>query len=91
MRGPLDVLKESWTGEEQQQVVIASQVLGMREKLQEMMGLVQVNAEKAQRKQKRLYDHRTNQRVLAAGERVLALLPNPHHSLKLEWMGPFGR
>jgi hypothetical protein len=27
--------------------------------------------------------------VLSAGEQVLALLPNPHHSLKLKWIGPY--
>lgn len=62
VRGPLDVLKEpigcAQGGEVEGQGVIASQVLNMREKLQEMMGLVQVNVEKAQKWQKRLYDHR---------------------------------
>ena len=64
--------------------------MDMRKKLQGIMGLVEINMERAQkRRQKKLYDRRALQRSLAAGEMVLALLPNPHHSLKLEWMGPY--
>ena len=88
-RGPLDVLKESWTGEAGGQQTSVVQVVEMREKLQEMMGLVSVNMEKAQQRQKRAYDQRARPRSLAAGEQVLVLLPNPHHSLKLEWVGPY--
>ena len=89
VRGPLDVLKESWTGEAEGREVVASQVLEMRERLQEMMGLVQINVEKAQQRQKHLYDRKASPRSLTAGEQVLVLLPNPHHSLKLEWVGPY--
>ena len=89
MRGPLDVLKESWTGEAGGQQTSVVQVVEMRDKLQEMMGLVRVNMEKAQQRQKQAYDQRARPRSLAAGEQVLVLLPNPHHSLKLEWVGPY--
>ena len=89
MRGPLDVISEVWTGESGDQELVVSQVVQMRERLQEMMELVQINAEKAQCRQKRLYDRGTSQRTFAAGEKVLVLLPNPHHSLKLEWFGSY--
>jgi len=71
VRGPLDVLKESWTGETGEQSVMASQVVDMRQKLQEMMGIVKVNAEKAQNRQKHHYDGRAHPCSLAAGEQVV--------------------
>ncbi len=44
---------------------------------------------RAQSRQKLFYDRGTSHRTLAPGEKVLILLPNPHHSLKLEWFGPY--
>ena len=52
-----------------------------------MMGLVSSNMKKAQSHQKQLYDREAHSRKLEAGEQVLVLLPNPHNSLKLEWVG----
>ena len=52
----------------------------------EMMGLVSSNVEKAQSRQKRLYNQRPHSQKLEVGEQVLVLLPNPHNSLKLEWV-----
>ena len=49
IRGPLDVLKESWKGVVEEQKTVTLPVLEKREWLQEMMGLVQVNVKKAQR------------------------------------------
>ena len=54
-----------------------------------MAELVQVNANKAQQKQKAYYDRGVQQRVLKKGEKVLVLLPNAHNCLKLEWVGPY--
>jgi len=68
---------------------VVVQVVEMQRKLQEMMGLVQVNLKKAQERQKHLYDKRARSRILAVGEQALVLLPNPHNSLKLEWVGPY--
>ena len=48
-----------------------------------------MNLKKAQERQKRLYDQRARSRSLAVGEQALVLLPNPHNSLKLEWVGPY--
>ena len=84
VRGPLDVLKEAWTGETGSQGLMVTQVVEMRKRLTEMMGMVSSNMEKAQSRQKRLYDRGAHSRKLEAGEQVLVLLPNPHNSLKLE-------
>lgn len=41
-------MKESWTGEARGQETVVVQAVEMQGKLQEMMGLVQVNFKKAQ-------------------------------------------
>lgn len=47
-----DVLRESWTGDSNDQGTAVAQVVEMREKLKEMMSLVQVNMQRAQERQK---------------------------------------
>ena len=88
VRGPLDVLKESWTGETTEPKTTIQQVIEMRQQMKEMSELVHHNMEKAQKRQKQLYDQGTRTRVLKEGDQVLVLLPNAHASLKLEWVGP---
>ena len=88
VRGPLDVLKEGWTGETESETPIAEYVVTMRDRLQEMTELVQTNLERSQSKQKRHYDRGTRHRSLDPGDQVLVLLSNVHNRLKLEWVGP---
>ena len=89
VRGPLDVLRETWTGESEEGVPGAACVVEMRNRLHEMTELVRENAGRAQQRQKRVYDRRAKQRSLDAGDQVLVLLPKPRNHLKLEWFGPY--
>ena len=88
VRGLLDVLKKAWTGAENQGSGV-TQIVEMRQRMEEMMDQVQVNANRAQSRQKRLYDRGARTREFAVGDQVLILLPQTHHSLKLEWVGPY--
>ncbi len=89
VRGPLDVLRETWTEEESQEMPVAAHVVDMRSRLHEMAELVQENMTKSQRKQKCYYDRGTQERTLKVGEQVLVLLPTVRNKLKLEWVGPY--
>ena len=89
VRGPLDVLKESWTGEAEEGSPVADYVLRMRQRLQEMTDLVQKNASRAQSRQKAHYDGHATERSLTAGDKVLVLQPGPKRSLKIQWTGPY--
>jgi hypothetical protein len=89
IRGPLDVLKEVWSGEEMENATVASHVITMRERLQEMTDLVQANLTKAQKKQKRLYDEKARPQSLNPGNKVLVLIPARRSKLQLEWAGPY--
>ena len=82
--------EESLTGVTEPENPVAAYVCEMRKKLQEMAELVQVNAKKAQQKQKVYYDCGVQQRVLKEGEKFLVLLPNARNRLKLEYVvGPY--
>ena len=64
MRGPLDILRESWTGCAEVEIPIATFVVEMRDRLEEM---VQKNVKRAQLRQKSVYDRGTKQRNLEVG------------------------
>ena len=89
VRGPLDVLRESWEGGRQSSESVVSHVLSMREKLEKMAELVQENLAKAQKQQKRWYDQNARQRELKAGDQVLVLLQTSTHKLLAQWQGPY--
>ena len=89
MRGPLDVLREEWTGEAAEEVPVAAHVVEMRDRLQQMTDLVQENAQKAQQRQKASYDRGARPRDLEIGQQVLVLLPSQGNCLKLGWAGPY--
>ena len=58
MRGPLDILKESWEASEKSDESIVSYVLSTCEKLLKMSELVQENLSKSQTQQKVWYDRK---------------------------------
>ena len=89
VRGPLDVLKEGWTREYESEVPVATHVVQMRDRLHEMVEVVQENMEQAQKRQKQYYDRGTRGRDLEEGDQVLVLLPTRTNKLKLEWVGPY--
>ena len=64
VRGPLDVLREEWTGEAGEEVPVAVHVVEMRDRLQQMTDLVQEKAQKAQQCQKSSYDRGARPRDL---------------------------
>ena len=88
MRGPLDVLREMWTEEESGKETSVTHLLQMRERLEEMTGLVRENLHKAQR-QKRAYDKKVSVQPLEVGDKVLVLVPSRQNKLQLQWEGPY--
>ena len=56
VRAPLDVLRESWTGCSAEETTVITHVMEMRNRLEEMRELFKTNLEKAQQKQKAVYD-----------------------------------
>ena len=88
VRGPLDVLKESWEAGGQCKTVVEHALL-MREKLSQMTELVKQNLLEAQRKQKPWYESQARSREFRDGDLVLMLLPSSSNKLLVQWQGPY--
>ena len=89
VRGPLDVLRESWEAHQRSTESVVSYVLHMREKMEKMMDVVQVNMKKAQQQQKCWYDRSSRTREFKVGDEVLVLLPTATNKLFARWQGPY--
>ncbi len=83
------MVREGWTEERSPEFPVVAHVVQMRDRLEEMMEIVQETTTKAQLNQKRYYDKGTKQRELKAGDQVLVLLPKEKNKLKLKWVGPY--
>uniref|UniRef100_A0A672H0E6 Integrase catalytic domain-containing protein n=1 Tax=Salarias fasciatus TaxID=181472 RepID=A0A672H0E6_SALFA len=90
VRGPLDVLQESWiVGKAGTATIILTYVLKMRERMEQMTQLVRNEMEKSQREQKTWYDRAVRQRAFEPGQEVLLMLPSSDNKLLAKWKGPY--
>ena len=89
VRGPLDILRETWEGNESQDESVVSYVLSTREKLKQMVDCVHENLTKQQDRQKRWYDAKARMREFKPGDLVLVLLPTSTNKLLAQWQGPY--
>ena len=89
VRGPMDVLRESWEAKEESEESVVSHVLQMQERLSGMTDLVQENLGRAQKVQKTWYDGNARLREFKPGDSVLVLLPTSTSKLLAQWQGPY--
>ncbi|KAK3729695.1 hypothetical protein QZH41_004571 [Actinostola sp. cb2023] len=89
IRGPLSVIKEAWLEKRHDRSNMSSYVLEMRKKLSTMQQVVQKNLDKAQGKQKQIYDAHSSRRKFDVGDKALVLLPTPGSKLEVKWQGPY--
>ena len=89
VRGPLDILTESWEAESKSPESVVSYVLELRERTSQTMEIAQTNPAKAQERQNKWYDRNARVREFSAGDEVLILLPTSSNKLKAEWKGRY--
>ena len=89
VRGPLDVIKETWVAKSNSNDSVISHILAMRDKMDLMTKVVHDSLEEAQMKQKTWYDRNARDRTLQEGDMVLVLLPTSSHKLSAQWQGPY--
>ena len=89
VRGPLDVLRETWEASAKSPESVVSHVITIRERLQAMSEVARENLGAAQKKQKTWYDKHARERSFSVGEQVLVLLPSSTNRLQAEWQGPY--
>ena len=89
VRGPLDVLWETWEAGKQNDDNVISYILSMREKLDDMSDLVKQNLLKEQSRQKSWYERNAQLREFKEGDPVLVLLLTSTQKLLAQWQGPY--
>ena len=89
VKGPLDIVKESWKETKQVKENVVSYVLGVQDKLAKMSSLAAENLQRAQKQQKMWYDGNARQREFQIGDLVLVLLPTSAGALTAQWKGPY--
>ena len=89
VRGPLDILKETWKASKRSGEMVISYVLTVQQKLAMMSELVSENCKEAQMTQKRWYDQSARKREFMEGDQVLVLLPTVTNKLMAKWQGPY--
>ena len=89
VRGPLDVLKESWETSSRSTESVVSYVLTIQERLEKLRDLVHENLQDAQATQKAWYDRHARNREFQPGDQVLVLLPTSTNKLLAGWRGPY--
>ena len=89
VRGPLDILRESWQESERSDESIVSYIMSVQEKLAKMSELAYQNMARAKSQQKTWYDRNARSREFQPGEQVLVLLPTSTSKLLAQWQGPY--
>ena len=89
VRGPLDILKETWEAKATTPDSTVSYLMKVRDRLESMTELAQASDEAAKRTQKRWYDRNARQRSFQFGDQVLVLMPAAHSKLEAQWQGPY--
>ena len=75
VRGPVDILQESWEACEKSYESVVSHILSVQEKLARISELAQENSAWAKAQQKAWHDHNARAREYQPWEQVLVLLP----------------
>ena len=89
VKGPLDLLKQSWLEEEADEKVLIDWVDQVRSKMISMAEMVCERNHKAKQEMKQLYDKSAREKSLEEGEMVMARKPGLSGKLKDVWEGPY--
>ena len=91
VRGPLMILRELWTGEQEptDTKLTYQYILDLKDRLEDTCKVAHTELQKASTRYKHHYDKRTKAREFTVGDKVLLLLPTDKNKLLLQWKGPF--
>ena len=91
VRGPMSILKDLWTEEDQEEEVRTTYqyVIELRERIEDTCNLAHEELRKSQEKQKKRYDKGARPVRLKVGDKALLLLPTESNKLLMQWKGPF--
>ena len=87
-RGPMKILKELWTREEETRSEY-QHMLDLQKKISETCRIAQEELEKNQKRIKKYYHQKARFRKLDIGDRVMILLPLKPNKMMMKWIGPY--
>ena len=91
VRVPIQILKELWTKEVQEEGVTTSYqyVVELRERLDQTLKIAKESLENSQVRYKKYFDKKTKDRSFHPGDQVLVLLQTNNNKLLMQWKGPY--
>jgi len=91
-RGPLEIIRDTWTGKVQEYVGINKSakdyLLKLKEDLKTCNEVATENSSVAQRKYVEQYNVRAREKSFSVGDQVLVLLPDSTNKIQSSWQGP---
>ena len=90
VRGPLDILRDIWSNELQDEVKSTYQyVFDLKQRLEETCRMAQEELTKSSKRYRRIYNNRSKDRKFKVGDEVLLLMPTSSNKLLTQWQGPY--
>ena len=91
VRGPLDILRELWTGEAETSETKSTYqyILDLRNRIDETCRNAHTQLQKSSSRYAKYYNQKAKHREFQVGDKVLLLLPTDRNKLLLQWKGPF--
>lgn len=91
VRGPLMILKELWTGKQQDEDLKTTYqyVVDLRERLETTLDVAQEELRRSNARYAKYYNCKSKDRKFQPGDKVLLLLPTDSNKLLVQWKGPF--
>ena len=89
VKGPLDLLRNSWLEGEMEDTNVSEWLLNVRARIVEMVEVVSDREMKAKADMKRFYDKSAKVKKFCEGEMVLVRKPGLHSKMGDSWEGPY--
>ena len=89
VKGPLDLLRNSWLEGEMEDTNVSEWLLNVRARMVEMAEVVSDRERKAKSDMKRFYDKSAKVKKFCEGEMVLVRKPGLHSKMGDFWEGPY--
>ena len=89
VRGPLDILQESWLVGDCEQAKVFEWLVSVKARMSEMSEVVSEKERGAKAKMKEVYDRTASVKKLEPGDMVLVWKPGIHAKMGASWDGPF--
>ena len=89
VKGPLDLLRNSWLEGEAEDVNVSEWLLDVRARMSEMALIVSEREVKAKAEMKKFYDRSAKAKTFSDGEMMLVRKPGLHSKMGDSWDGPY--